>query len=93
MIISWNITRECNLKCKHCYRDAGMKDKDELSFEEGKRLLEDIALAGFKVVVLSGGEPLVRRDIFDIVRYAKQQGLRPVLGSNEIGRASCRERV
>jgi len=82
MIISWNITRECNLKCKHCYRDAGTKDKNELSFEEGKRLLEDITLAGFKTVVLSGGEPLLRKDIFDIVRYAKQQGLRPVLGSN-----------
>ncbi len=82
MLISWNTTRACNLRCRHCYRDAGVKDKDELSTEEGKRLLQDIKESGFKIVVLSGGEPLMRADIYEIIQYASQIGLRPVLGSN-----------
>lgn len=82
MIISWNTTKACNLNCKHCYRDAGKKGKDELSFEEAKSLLEEIKLAGFKIVVISGGEPLLREDIYGIIEYTKYLGLRAVLGSN-----------
>lgn len=82
MIISWNTTRACNLNCKHCYRDAGSKDKNELSFKEAKALLEEIKLAGFKIVVLSGGEPLLRKDIYGIVEYTRYLGMKAVLGTN-----------
>lgn len=82
MIISWNTTRSCNLRCKHCYRDAGVKDTHELSTEEGKKLLDEIARAGFKIMIFSGGEPLLREDVFDLVSYARSVGLRPVLGTN-----------
>jgi putative heme d1 biosynthesis radical SAM protein NirJ2 len=82
MLISWNTTKACNLKCRHCYRDAGKKEGDELSLEEAKSLLEEIELAGFKIVVLSGGEPLLREDIFEIISYGKKLGLRIVLGTN-----------
>ena len=82
MIISWNTTKACNLKCEHCYRDAGGKDRDELSPSEGKELLSEIAAAGFKIVILSGGEPLLRPDIYDLIRHAASLGMRPVLGSN-----------
>ncbi|MFA6384877.1 MAG: radical SAM protein [Candidatus Omnitrophota bacterium] len=82
MIISWNTTKVCNLKCEHCYRDAGDKDPRELSTGEGKALLEEIAKAGFKIIILSGGEPLMRKDIFDLISHARSVGLRPVLGSN-----------
>lgn len=82
MIISWNTTKACNLKCEHCYRDAGLKDPQELNTIEGKDLLSEIAKSGFKIVILSGGEPLMRKDIFELISFAKNQGLRPVLGSN-----------
>jgi putative heme d1 biosynthesis radical SAM protein NirJ2 len=82
MIISWNTTKACNLKCEHCYRDAGVKDAHELDTAEGKSLLEEIAKAGFKIVILSGGEPLLRKDIFELISQAKSLGLRPVLGTN-----------
>jgi len=84
MIISWNITKACQLKCRHCYRDAGTKDKDELSHEEGMKLVEEIALAGFKILILSGGEPLLRADVYDLIRHARKHGMRPVLGTNGI---------
>lgn len=82
MIISWNTTRDCNLKCKHCYRDAGHKDTRELTTEEGYKLLDEIARSGFKIMVFSGGEPLLRNDIYDLVAHAKKLGMRPVFGSN-----------
>ncbi|AOY74877.1 putative heme d1 biosynthesis radical SAM protein NirJ2 [Clostridium formicaceticum] len=82
MIISWNTTNQCNMYCKHCYRDAGAKVEEELNTEEGKALLEEIAKAGFKIMIFSGGEPFMREDIFELVAYAKSLGLRPVFGTN-----------
>ncbi|MBM7623084.1 putative heme d1 biosynthesis radical SAM protein NirJ2 [Sporohalobacter salinus] len=84
MIISWNVTKECNLYCKHCYRSSGPEEKqaDELGTEEGKKLLTEIAKAGFKIVIFSGGEPLMREDIYELVEYAVSLGLRPVFGTN-----------
>ena len=82
MIISWNVTKACQLKCRHCYRDAGAKDMRELDLNEGKALIDEIASAGFKILILSGGEPLLREDIYDLIAHAKTRGLRPVLGTN-----------
>lgn len=82
MIISWNVTQECNLLCRHCYRDAGAKDRGELSTQEGKQLLAEIARAGFKIMIFSGGEPLLRPDIYELVKDARNLGLRPVFGTN-----------
>ena len=81
-IISWNTTNACNMYCAHCYRDAGCKAAEELSTEEGKKLLDEIARAGFKIMIFSGGEPLMRPDIFDLVRHARSCGLIPVFGTN-----------
>ncbi len=82
MIISWNTTQGCNISCVHCYRDAGTKSADELNTAEGKKLLAEIARAGFKIMIFSGGEPLLRPDIFELIGYARSQGLRPVIGTN-----------
>lgn len=82
MIISWNITKACQLKCLHCYRDAGTKEADELTPAEGKELIDEIALAGFNILIISGGEPLMRTDVYDLIAHARSQGLRPVLGTN-----------
>lgn len=82
MIISWNTTQACNIKCIHCYRDAGARRGDELSTAEGIKLLDEIARSGFKIMVFSGGEPLLRPDIFELVSHARSLGMRPVLGTN-----------
>ncbi len=82
MIISWNVTNKCNLLCEHCYRDAGKKVENELSTQEGKVLLEEIAEAGFKLIVFSGGEPFLRSDILELTRHAASLGIRPAYGSN-----------
>lgn len=82
MIVSWNTTNACNMYCDHCYRDAGCKAEEELSTAEAKTLLEQIARAGFKIMIFSGGEPLMRPDIVDLVAYAASLGLRPVFGTN-----------
>lgn len=68
--------------CKHCYRDAGVKAEDELSTDEGCALIDQIAGARFKIMIFSGGEPLMRDDIFTLVSHAREKGLRPVFGTN-----------
>ena len=82
MIISWNTTNACNLACAHCYRDAGAKAEDELSTVEAKKMLTEIARTGFKIMIFSGGEPLMRPDILELVEFAAKEGLRPVFGTN-----------
>ncbi|WP_082651816.1 radical SAM/SPASM domain-containing protein [Gorillibacterium timonense] len=84
MLISWNVTKVCNLYCKHCYRSSGpdAPTDRELTTEEGKQLLSEIRKAGFRLVILSGGEPLMREDLFELIAYASSLGLRTALGSN-----------
>jgi len=64
MLVSWNTTNACNLACAHCYRDAGARAEDELDTREGKALIDEIVKAGFKIMIFSGGEPLMRPDIY-----------------------------
>ncbi|MDR5659661.1 putative heme d1 biosynthesis radical SAM protein NirJ2 [Serpentinicella sp. ANB-PHB4] len=82
MIISWNTTNDCNMFCDHCYRDAGIKADKELDTKEGRKLIDEIVKAGFKIMIFSGGEPLMRKDIFELVGYANTKGLKPVFGTN-----------
>lgn len=82
MIVSWNTTNACNMYCDHCYRDAGCRAEEELSTAEAKNLLEQIARANFKIMIFSGGEPLLRPDIVELTAYASRLGLRPVFGTN-----------
>ena len=80
--MSWNTTNACNLYCKHCYRESGKQAEGELSTAEGKKLIDGIAKAGFHIMIFSGGEPLTRPDIYELIAHAREVGLRPVLGSN-----------
>ncbi len=82
MLVSWNTTNACNLYCKHCYRDSGARAEEELNTAEGINLIDEIAGAGFKIMIFSGGEPLMRNDIYQLIEHASAKGLRPVLGSN-----------
>jgi 12,18-didecarboxysiroheme deacetylase len=75
--------RRCNLKCIHCY--AGSRDiqyKGELTTEEGKALIDDLASFGVPVILFSGGEPLMREDLPELAFYAKEKGLRAVISTN-----------
>jgi putative heme d1 biosynthesis radical SAM protein NirJ2 len=82
MLVSWNTTNQCNMFCDHCYRDASNKLDDELSTAQARKLITEIKKAGFKIMIFSGGEPLMREDIFELGSFAKENGLRPVLGTN-----------
>ena len=82
-IVVWNITRACNLKCVHCYNDSGSRRaKDELSTQEAEEVLRDLAEFGVPSVLFSGGEPLERGDLFELLGYAGGLGLRTVISTN-----------
>jgi MoaA/NifB/PqqE/SkfB family radical SAM enzyme len=84
MILSWNTTKRCNLYCKHCYRESDEKAaENELTLSEGKALIDAIQKTGkFRIIILSGGEPLLRDDLEEIAQYVKTKGMIPVLGTN-----------
>ncbi|PKN14960.1 MAG: radical SAM/SPASM domain-containing protein, partial [Deltaproteobacteria bacterium HGW-Deltaproteobacteria-24] len=65
-IIIWNFTNRCNLLCHHCYSKADANEKDTLSFEQIQLTIPKLKKAGVNFVIFSGGEPLLRKDIFDI---------------------------
>src|SRR6266496_1829759 len=82
-IVVWNITRTCNLKCVHCYTDSeARKYPDELTTAQAKAVLDDLAAFKVPAVLFSGGEPLVRPDIFELAAYARSRGLHVVLSTN-----------
>ena len=82
-IVVWNCTRQCNLLCIHCYANANsLRSPEEMGTEEGKAFISDLAEFGVPVLLFSGGEPLLREDIFELAHFAKEQGIRPVLSTN-----------
>ena len=93
-VVSWNLTYRCNLACEHCYLDAGgtpqvgtenFADRSELGTEECFRVIDEIAaFAPECITILTGGEPLLRRDILEIVRRASERGLWVVVGTNGV---------
>jgi AdoMet-dependent heme synthase len=93
-VVSWNLTYRCNLACEHCYLDAGstpqvgtenFSDRSELGTEECFKVIDQIAsFAPECVTILTGGEPLLRRDILEIVRRAAERGLWVVVGTNGV---------
>jgi radical SAM protein with 4Fe4S-binding SPASM domain len=93
-VISWNLTYRCNLACEHCYLDAGgapqvgtenFADRSELSTDECFRVIDEIAaFAPECLTILTGGEPLLRRDILEIVRRAAERELWVVVGTNGV---------
>ena len=82
-LIFWETTAACNLKCIHCRASAvGFRSPDDLTTEESFALLDSIASFSKPVIVLSGGEPLVREDIYDIAAHGDSLGLRMCLATN-----------
>ncbi len=81
-LVSWNTTGRCNLRCSHCYLKAGEAGPGELSLEEGRQLIDQLVAAGTKMLILTGGEPLMRRDTVPLAAHASSRGLLVVLGTN-----------
>lgn len=85
-LVALNLTRRCNLSCAHCYLDAGKRRRGapgELGTDEVKALIDSIAAVGCEtMIVLTGGEPLLRPDIFRLARHAADRGLMVVVGTN-----------
>lgn len=83
-LVSWNLTKRCNLRCAHCYLDAReIEGTDETHTGEALRVIDQIAsLNRFAMLILTGGEPLLRPDFFDLSSYASEKGLTVVVGTN-----------
>jgi 12,18-didecarboxysiroheme deacetylase len=82
-VVVWNCTQKCNLKCVHCY--AQSEDRDyagEMSTEEAKVMIDDLASWGAPVLLFSGGEPTLRKDLVELMQYAKDKGMRIVISTN-----------
>ena len=77
------MTQACNLKCVHCYAQAkAAGGPDELTTEEGKALIDDLTDFGSPVILFSGGEPLMRPDLTELIRHAVSRGMRAVISTN-----------
>ena len=75
--IAWEVTRACAFACKHCRADAQhQRDPRELTTDEGYRLIDRLAVFGSPILIFTGGDPMMRRDLFDLISYAAQKGLR-----------------
>ncbi len=82
-LIAWEITRSCNLACKHCRAEARLKPyPGELSTEEAKALIDTFPETGNPIIIFTGGEPLLRADVFELAAYATAKGLRCVMAPN-----------
>jgi radical SAM protein with 4Fe4S-binding SPASM domain len=80
---AWEVTGACNLKCIHCHAVSGKAASNELTTNEGKRLIDMLAaISEFRTLIFTGGEPLVRPDIFTLLRYTQQAGLANIIATN-----------
>ncbi len=82
-VVVWNVGQRCNLKCVHCYsQSTDKKYEGELTTEEGTKLIEDLARFGSPVILFSGGEPLLRKDLLSLAHLARDLGMRAVISTN-----------
>lgn len=79
----WEVTSACNLTCIHCHATSGKPGPDELNTDEGKKLIDQIAeVSSFRTLVYTGGEPLVRPDIFELLRHSRDAGFANIIATN-----------
>jgi len=82
-VVVWNMTKRCNLKCVHCYAKAVDPDGvDDISTDQAKTMIDDLAAYGAPVMLFSGGEPLVRQDLVELASHATSKGMRAVISTN-----------
>jgi radical SAM protein with 4Fe4S-binding SPASM domain len=84
-VIVWNVCRHCNMSCPHCYAAAAFRpSREDLDTGEAMRLLDDLVSCGVRIVIFSGGEPLLREDLFELAAHARQVGIAPQLSTNGV---------
>jgi radical SAM protein with 4Fe4S-binding SPASM domain len=81
-LVVWDFTHKCNLACKHCYSNSGSVDEEELTTEQALAVVDQLADAHVTALAFSGGEPLTRKDFFEVARHASDRGLYVSLASN-----------
>ncbi len=83
-VVVWNMTKRCNLKCVHCYAHAVEENKgvDPISTDQAKVMIDDLANFGSPVILFSGGEPIIRKDLTELAHYATSKGMRAVISTN-----------
>lgn len=82
-VVVWNSTKTCNLLCRHCYMNSNAeKFSGELTTEEAKKFIDDLAEFKVPVLIFSGGEPLIRPDFFELAEYTASKGIRPTISTN-----------
>ncbi|MBI2843761.1 MAG: radical SAM protein [Armatimonadetes bacterium] len=82
-VVVWNMSRRCNLRCVHCYSDSENKEYEgELTTREALDVIADLGEFGAPVLLFSGGEPLMREDLFELAEFAAKCGIRPVISTN-----------
>lgn len=83
-VVFWNITDRCNLSCTHCYNASGpaSSTEGELTTAEAMAVIDDLAAMGVPLILFTGGEPLLRDDLFDLARHAREKGLKMALSTN-----------
>ncbi len=82
LMVVWNFTQACNLRCKHCYQEAGRRADDELSLDEQKRIVDILADRDVAMIAFSGGEPLMSPTFLQIATYAHDQGMHLTVATN-----------
>jgi radical SAM protein with 4Fe4S-binding SPASM domain len=82
VVIVWNFTNRCNLNCLHCHQNSGEANERELNTEEAYAVIEKLGNAGISILTFSGGEPLIRPDIYDAIERADDVGLFCTIASN-----------
>ncbi len=82
-VVVWNCTNRCNLTCRHCYANSdNRRFKEELTTKEAKKFIDDLAEYKVPVLLISGGEPLLREDLFEIINYARSKNIRCTISTN-----------
>ena len=84
VVIVWNYTNRCNLHCLHCHQNSGEANERELTTEEAFKVIDKLGNAGLSILTFSGGEPLLRSDIYDAIERANDAGLFCTIASNGI---------
>jgi radical SAM protein with 4Fe4S-binding SPASM domain len=82
-VVIWNLTNRCNLSCHHCYADANARrSPEELSTREAQAVIDELATIDLSVLILSGGEPILRKDLYELSDYARERGISCALSTN-----------
>jgi len=82
MVIGYEVTHACNLRCRHCYNASGVKGPNELDLENGKKVIDQVHDVGCSYIIFGGGEPFTRKDIFELMGYAFKKDIKIAISTN-----------